>query len=127
MGNSPLGGVLSLQRHAATPLAGYTLVNGTGNVLSWTAPADGNLHRFIIFADLYVMILQVGGEIEFTYTAPNGDTVTVELFPPNQGVGPVLPGNASLFPLAPGGTVTVTQTSALTAGAANMWAEIWAS
>ena len=29
------------------------------------------------------MILQVGGEIEFTYTAPNGDTVTVELFPPN--------------------------------------------
>lgn len=127
MGNFPFGGVPSLQRQAAIPLAGYTLVNGTGNVLSWTAPADGNLHRFIIFADLYVTVLQVGGEIEFEYTAPNGDTVTVELFSPNQGVGPVLPDNASLFLLAPGGTVTVTQTSALTAGAAIMWAEIWAS
>lgn len=31
MGNFPFGGVLSLQRQAATPLAGYTLVNGTGN------------------------------------------------------------------------------------------------
>lgn len=112
---------------AATPAAGYALVNGTGPVLSWTAPGDGKLHRFVIFADLYVTSAQTGGEIEFTYTLPNGINVTVELFSPNQGAGNVLPDNASLFVMGAGGTVTISQTSALTAGAAAMWAEIWGS
>jgi hypothetical protein len=120
------GNTHTLRLVAATGAAGYALADSTGPVISWTAPADGNLHRFIVFASAYCTSAETGGEIEITYTMPNGDAVTVEVFSPNQAAGQILPDNATLFVLESGGTVSLNQTSALTAGAATMWAEIWA-
>ena len=125
--NPGLAAAAGIVKQAATAAAGYTLINGTGTVISWTAPSDGALHRFIIYATLYVTSAETGGEIEFTYTAPNGTNVTLELFSPNQGAGNVPPDNASLFVMEAGGTVSVNQTGGLSAGAATLWAEIWGS
>jgi len=126
--NPGLAAAAGIVKQAATTAAGYTLINGTGTVISWTAPSDGALHRFIIYADLYVTSAETGGSIGFTYTLPNGTvTPVIPLFSAGQPAGNVLPDNATLFLMESGGTVTLSQTLGLSAGAAVMWAEIWGS
>jgi hypothetical protein len=112
---------------AATPEAGYTLVNSTGNIITWTAPNDGNLHRFQIFSALHVTSNETGGTIAVSYTLPDGTTTLPTLFTASQSAGAISPATTFLRLMAPGSTVTIEQTSALSAGAAVMWAEIWGS
>lgn len=125
-GGGPVA-TLALTRLAATAAAGYTLVNGTGTVISWTAPNDGLLHRVIIFATIDVTVTEVGGRIAVGYTMPDGVAgYTYNLSAGSQGVGY----DYSLFTPAPlivkaNTTVTISQSTALTSGAAKLWAEIW--
>lgn len=116
---------------AATPAAGYTLVNGTGAVISWSVPNDGSNHRFAIWANLHVATAETGGLIQVEYTGPwvgasthFGQVFAAGLAADTTGQNP--PGLWNTI-VAPGSTVTIAQTSALTAGAATMWAEIWGS
>ena len=122
----------ALAVQAATALAGVALVNGTPAIISWTAPNDGKLHRFMIFASMDVTVLQVGGAVGVAFTTPDQGTLANNAFPGlftgGQGVGNNYAQAYGVTSLVkPGSTVIVGHTSALTSGAAVMWAEIWGS
>lgn len=114
---------------ATTPAAGYTLVNGTGPILSWTAPADGNLHTVLLMVILHVSVNETGGDINLAFTSPDGGTKTTDYI----GAGKTVDAYACDFPqwqqivVAPGGTVTLAQNTALTIGAAVCYAQFWAT
>jgi hypothetical protein len=118
--------VTSLQVMAATPVAGFTLVNGTSGILSWTAPSDLLLHRVIILAVLEVTSAATGGQLSVVFTSPaaNAHTVTALAASQTQGVHDL---TTSTFYIQSGTSVTLNQSTALTAGAAALWAEIWGS
>lgn len=118
-----------LGKLAATPLAGFALQNGTPTIISWTAPNDGKLHRFLLSATQHVTSAQTGGGVNVTYTAPDGSAGTLFPFGAGNGVGVSGPLAASQGPVEveAGSTVTVVQGGALTAGAATVWAELWGS
>jgi hypothetical protein len=117
----------ALALQAATPVAGYTLVNGTGTIIAWTTPNDGQQHRFIVCASLDVTILEVGGAIQVAYTVPNGGAAAHTIFAAASGTGIYNPAGPFTIVCEANTTVMVEQTSALTAGAAIVWAEIWGS
>jgi predicted RecA/RadA family phage recombinase len=117
---------------AATPAAGVALVNGTPTILTWTAPGDGKNHRFLIVASMDITTLQVGGAVGVAFTTPdqgsNANNAFPGLFTGAQAAGFNYAQVYSLSGIVKSGsTVSIAQTSALTAGAAVMWAEIWGS
>lgn len=116
-------GDMALQSPAA-PLAGVALVNGTPNITSWTVPNDGNIHRVMLVVGLAVSVLEVGGQVSVTFTDPAGTARTKTVFAAALGTGYQ---TASLgpFQVGPNETVTIAQSTALTGGAAVLWAEIW--
>jgi hypothetical protein len=118
----------TLARQAATPAAGYTLVNGTGAVITWTAPSDGQNHRVQIFASLSVTSSETGGAIQCSYTAPDGTSTGHTVYGAGQTGPDVIVQGAPFSVVIKAGTAfTISQTSALTAGAAVLFAEIWGS
>jgi hypothetical protein len=115
-----------MAKAADTGDAGYQLVNATGTILSWTAPADGQLHRITLTALLGVTSTETGGAIGLTFTDPGGTTHTNSTqFAGGAGAG-VTTALADRL-VAPGSTVSLNQFSALTGGAAVLWAQIWAA
>lgn len=114
-----------LQLQATTGISGVALANGTPTITSWTAPSDGNMHRFMAISSLHVTSAETGGLVNVTWTAPGGAAGSASLMNSNLGTG--LWYDSAPLLLAPGATVSIVQASALTAGAATIWAEIWAS
>jgi hypothetical protein len=110
---------------ATTGIAGFNLQNATPNILTWTAPNDGNLHRVSVFSSGHVTIAETGGQVSLAYVLPDGTNATHTLFAANQAAGD-LQGTAFLLAIQPGSTVAIKQLSALTVGAAIIWAELWA-
>jgi hypothetical protein len=112
---------------AATAVAGYTLVNGTGNIITWTAPNDGNLHRIFLAYTIHITSAETGGQITLAWNAPDGGvashTVTAAGTAATVGGGSLIMGVI----VEAGQTVTLSQATALTAGAAVLWAELWGS
>lgn len=115
-----------LQLMATTGAAGFALQNATSTILSWTAPADGNLHRVNIESLLVVSSAETGGAIQLTAVDPLGASHNYSLISASLGAGGQR-GTATFIAVQAGSTVTVNQQSALTVGAAILWAEIWAS
>lgn len=112
---------------ASTGTAGYTLVNGTGNILTWTAPNDGQMHRVLILGEIKVISAQTGGAIVCTFTYPDA-SASPSASINTGGAGTGYHGlNNPTFLVAPGTTVTLQQSTAQTAGAAVGWFEIWAA
>jgi hypothetical protein len=113
---------------ASTGPAGFSLVNGTPSIVSWTAPSDGQLHRVMIFANMDVTSGPgiTGGNVSCSFTLPDGTTASLATITGGQGFAGF---NFSMFQpnmmVRAGTTVTVSQSSALTAGAAVVWAELW--
>lgn len=123
-----LSAVGVLAKQAATPVTGYTLINGTGNIISWTAPNDGQLHRVILIAMKSTSVAETGGLISVNFTAPDSSTGTPGTINGGTSPGFQFPQNGTNFAIIKAGTTyTVQQASALTAGASTLWAEIWAS
>jgi hypothetical protein len=119
---------VGLVKQAATPAAGFALVNATPTILTWTAPNDGLLHRFQVFAAENVTVGQTGGQVSVTYTLPDGTTSSVHaLFGGGQTPGDNTPGQDFSITIKAGGTVTIAQTQAMSVGTAVVWAEIWGS
>jgi hypothetical protein len=120
------GPTLALQ--ATTGATGYALVNGTGNVITWTPPNDGNLHRVLLLSGTRITSTETGGQVQLTYTDPSGGSVTLTIFTGGTSAGYAAPNFGQSVAMVQAGTaVTLKQSSALTGGAAVMWAEIWGS
>lgn len=118
-----------LTRVANTDPGGFALQNATPTIVSWTAPADGQVHRVLLFAVLEVTTAETGGQVIITPVLPDGTPNTKTLFAAGQGAGIFYPTSSSApqeFLIEGGSTFSVSQNSALTAGAAVVWAEIWA-
>jgi hypothetical protein len=114
-------GALALQ--ATTGPAGYALINGTGNIpdMTWTAPADGQVHYAQVFGTLDVTATETGGQILVNYTAPNGVNGTAVILASSLAGGVH---GATGVPIAieAGSTVTVAPSVALSAGGpATVW------
>jgi hypothetical protein len=129
MGNYPFGANPALILQAATPLAGFPLVNGTPNIVTWTAPNDGKLHRVLPALTMDVISAMTGGIITALFTLPDGTTAGSDLIQPQAATGFNYSFSLAYFPMpiAPGSMFTIGQSSALTSGQATVWAEIWGS
>jgi hypothetical protein len=127
VGAAPSGGG-PFQLLAATPVAGYTLVNGTGNIISYTFPNDGKLHRVAVAATLSVSSSMTGGNVYLNGTAPDGTAIFEQMVTGGQAGPEAYWIN---FPytvvVEAGSTIAVAQQFALTAGAAKLWAELYGS
>lgn len=124
MSFTPFGPAYALQEQIG--VAGTPLVNGTPTVLSWTAPADGQEHRAFVIATLHVTGAATGGALHVTGTTPDGTgAANPQMLPASEAVG-VFQNIVTLI-VASGSVVALVQTTALTAGAALLWAEIWGS
>ena len=118
---------MGLSLLATTGTTGYTLVNSTGNIFTWTAPNDGLLHRIICFATLTVTVTQVGGAITMPYTPPGGGAgASLTLYAGTLTAASRGPTTQAILVEA-NTTVTLEQQSAQSSGAAILWAELWGS
>jgi hypothetical protein len=109
---------------AATPVAGVALVNGTPTILSYTFPADGNQHRVLLLGSVQVTSTETGGAVSGSVVPPNGGSPAQPAFlVAGQSTGNHVGTTAAIA--GSGTTVSVIQSTALTGGAATMWAEIW--
>jgi hypothetical protein len=115
----------SLELQATTGPNGFALQDATPTIISWTAPNDGNLHRVVCFFELQITSAQTGGEVNLPFTDASGTIRSFVLASGGQGAGNVNAPNEVL--IKAGTTISVAQISALTAGAATVWAEIWGS
>lgn len=121
----PVAPAAALALVASTGIAGFTLVNGTPNIISWTAPNDGAMHQAQISITVDVTVAATGGAINVAATDPASGALSLTPVGGGQGVGGHA-GQASLL-VAPGTTVQISQGVALTAGAAKCFAQIWGS
>jgi hypothetical protein len=110
---------------ATTGASGTALVNGTPTILTWTPPNDGALHRVVAAGGLVVTSTETGGQINLNFTDPAGNVRAKTLVAAAQGAG--YQSFAFAFVTVEANTtVTITQT-ALTGGAAVLYAELWGS
>lgn len=108
---------------AATPVAGYALVNGTGTIISWAVPNDGNLHSAMIISSMNVTVNEVGGQLAVSFTVPDGTAFLSSFLAAAQTTGVK---TTSFFgSVKAGTTVALTQNTALTSGTSVAWAQIW--
>ncbi len=112
-----------LARQATTGTTGYALVNGTGNIITWAVPNDGNLHTLLIIATLHVTVNEVGGQLAVSWTLPDNTSFLSNFLSASAAAG-VAP-TVFTATVKAGATIALTQNTALTGGTATVWAEIW--
>lgn len=111
---------------ATTGTAGTALINGSQTISSWTAPSDGKMHRVLVFGIQNVSSAETGGAVNVSLTMPDGNAYSPQIFGGNAGLG----GHNMSFDVylvQSGSVFSITQTGALSVGAATMWFELWAS
>lgn len=124
------GGVLTpaqyggMRRVATTGANGFALVNGTSTILAWTAPSDGNIHSFSIFFRCIIAVNETGGHVGFSFGSTG---LGVNLNGGGEGNGDHPNESGSAYVALSGETITISQLSALTAGSATVYCEIWAA
>lgn len=106
---------------ATTGPNGLALQNATPTIASWQAPNDGNLHHVDCAAHQNVTTLETGGAVTLSWTC-GGVAFTKALFTGGSAAGQQVISQSVVCD--PGSTVSIKQTSALTAGAAKVWASI---
>jgi len=117
-----------LQPVASTGDAGFALQNGTPTIITWTAPNDGQLHRVQLFIMEDVTLALTGGQCTLHVVLPDGSAYVINVCASGAALGAhANSGGQPLYLVQPGSTVYVAQSSAVTAGAATVWAEFWAS
>lgn len=108
-----------------TASAGFSLANSTGTIISWTAPNDGAIHHMLANAYVYATSTMTGGQVNIAFTDLAGNAISGVDFV----AGAITTGNANwdyiMLPVKANTTVTISQGTALTGGAAKCWAEIW--
>lgn len=116
-----------MSRVATTGPSGIALADSTSTLISWTAPDDGQMHRVQFYAIEVVSSVMTGGIVYINVTYPNGTAKGVEIFPAQTSAGQYLLGSDCNYLIEAGTTASVVQDTALTAGAATVYAEIWGS
>ena len=124
-----------LTRVATTGTGGFALENGTPTILTWTAPDDGQLHTVIVAGYSQVTSAFTGGPVTLHRTAlpwynvvlNSSDGVGYWMFGAGAGGGNDASSGIVVHTVQPGETITLTQDAAVTAGAAVVYAEFWAS
>lgn len=111
---------------ASTPVAGFALQNATPTIITWTAPNDGALHRVVAVVSLHVTSNETGGAVNLSVTLPDGTARLPAVLAGGTAIG-TLAGNYTVSHVQANTTVTLQQSSALTVGAAVVWADLWAS
>lgn len=107
---------------ASTGTGGFNKVNGTPTILTWNTPADGNMHPFSVYGAEFVTASETGGAIVVNFTF-GGHPVQIGLVAP-AGAGFNSFAGAPII-ADPNTTVTVQQSTALTAGGpTTLWAAI---
>ena len=117
-------------RLATTGTAGFALQNGTPNILTWTAPGDSAVHMFVALSVVHVTSAETGGTVQVIFQSPisGAGNHFSQLVAGGLGTDANGQTGTTIFGLVqPGTTVTIQQTTALTAGAATAWFEIWGS
>jgi hypothetical protein len=101
---------------SAVASGSVALINGTQTIVSYNVPNDGKQHAINLQAFQSVTVAETGGAVSISVTTGGNTFSPISLFPGGGATGPT----RTNFQLAadPGTTVTVTQSSALTAGAA---------
>lgn len=115
----------SLKKVAATANAGFALQNGTPTILTFTAPNDGQNHRYELYTEKHVTTAETGGAVQLSFTTPDAALGVSTFFPGGQAAGVFLPAGPQQILVGPGTTVTVSQSSALTVGASVLFCEVW--
>lgn len=105
-------------------ISGVPLGGDAAEILSWTAPDDGRCHLVCFIIALEVTAAASGGQVTAGYTNPWGGTVSAQLLAAGQAASTA---NSVMHLVAPGTVVTVAQATPLTAGAAVLWAQVWAA
>lgn len=121
---TPTAGPLALV--ATTDITGYTLVNGTGQILSWQTPNDGQMHRVLVFCTVNITSAETGGGIQAASSPPGTGSHLNTVDAGGHGAGVTYAPPAELI-AGPNTTVVVNQSSALTVGAAVAFIEVWGS
>ena len=109
---------------AETPATGVALIDGTQTILTATVPNDGKLHIFLASGIKDITTALTGGNITWTWHLPSGTTATVYNGQTAVGVTHTQIGAFTSNVVTPGSTITLTQTTAMTAGAAKVYAKI---
>lgn len=108
---------------AETSATGVALINGTQTILTATVPNDGKVHSAMGGLTKDVTTALTGGSVTATWTMATGTAKTVTLGGTTVGItGFTFAARACT--LKPGTTFTVKQTTAMTAGAAKVFAKI---
>lgn len=120
------GGRLS-RRVATTGTGGYALTGSTGTILTYTAPSDGCLHWATFTAQLIVSSAETGGQVNL-----NVPGLGISIFAAGNATGTFHPLQNSVsgsesFLLRPGDTIAIQQATALTAGAAVLYADLYST
>lgn len=124
--SGPLAAPLT-QLQATTGVNGFALINGTPTILSWTAPNDGQVHRVWLIAQENVTSPETGGQVNLNFRDLQGNAQSRQAIPGGAGNGFTGGFTPMAFLVQAGQTVSAVQGTALTAGAATVWAELWAS
>lgn len=109
---------------ATTGVNGFALQNATPDILTWTAPADGQLHRYLLMGMTSVTAQETGGQVTLKAGQIGGGNVPWSDMNSGDNAAQQSPFN-SMGLIDPGSTITLSQITALSAGAAKVWAEIW--
>ena len=128
MGFLPFAITDAFALQVTTGPGGQALADSTAAVVSWTAPDDGQLHRFTAFAALAITDDETGGQVDLKWTSPDGTDQDETVFAADLTAGSYPADSGYLMQLvAPGSTVSWSQATALTGGASVLYAEIWGS
>lgn len=110
---------------ATTGIVGFNLAATSGDIITWTAPNDGNMHRVMTIVEMHVTSALTGGQVQAVHNPPDGGSYNAQIIAANSAAGYHNISNP-VYLVAPGGTFAVHQGSGVSAGAGVVWAEIWA-
>jgi len=114
-----------VQQASTDPVNGFALQNATPTIISWTTPNDNQKHPFVIVATINVTSLETGGQVNGNFTIA-GVAAAPQLTAGGSAAGITNP-NYRGGMADPNTVVSVTQQTALTAGAAVIFAQIMGS
>ena len=109
---------------AETSATGVALINGTQTILTATVPNDAKVHTAQVLFAKDVTTALTGGATAFTVTPLVGTPIVTTTTVTAVGYHGGATTSATIHLVKPGTTVTLKQTTAMTAGAAKVYAKI---
>ena len=106
---------------AETSATGVALIDGTQTILTATVPNDGKVHNLLFNVYKDVTTALTGGQLTITHSQPATLSASTKTTATTVAVHQIANG---VMLVLPGTTVTLSQSTAMTAGAAKVYAKI---